>query len=531
MSQPASPTRIYEACFVEMGKTLRMVQFYPITHPAFQRSLERSYLYLSQLLKRVGAFDLTIAKNALSIQDRQITGNTKVLTFLAGELFRRRVKQLHFDPATELRDYQALFRILAMEVPELQKKGGAEKTLAIAGARSIWANDLKFRATQIAEWQQEAGEEPSDFGEDELEEAEQPLEATPDVAEMMADSSTQHPELQRLLEGLIAAIPDEARFKSTLGQIFNYCKTSAQNGSHGPASVALQVMSKLTYQFGDADPQMDLLIKAIRSVATPEVVRVEISRISHAVGSAWEEHANALVPVGTAVIPFLFRALAETDSRKSRQRLILALQKFGGDVREPSLKLLADARWFVVRNAVDLLGLLKDASVAPQLTPLLKHDHVKVRLAAREALRRVGGDEALAALIDATSFGEDSDRRHAVSQLTFFPAQVVLPKVLELIDKGSPIVAEEGLRVLSELDPPDMIPFLEKTLSARKGLLGGKKRDALRRVAAELICLRLPESWSILREYASDSDLEVRKWVARGIEMMQRAKKGEIASV
>ncbi|RMF19298.1 MAG: hypothetical protein D6761_00740 [Candidatus Dadabacteria bacterium] len=507
-----------------MGKTLRMAQFYPITHPAFQRSLERSYLFLSQLLKRVGDIDVTITRNQLLLDERPITGHPQVLQNLSGELFRRRLKRLHFSQSATLQDFHALFRVLTTEPHELHQKGGAEQALARAGARGIWANDMQFSATQISAWEEEQAADDS-----EPEALETGDDEATNLDQLMDEPREQHPELHRLLEKLITVLDDVDRFRRVLAKIVRYCRQADEADDHAPSAIALQILSRLTYQFGDADEQYTLLIQGVRSIATPDVVDIEIGRIIRALGRRWEDHANALLPIGPAVIPFLFHALAEAESRKARERLIATLHKFGDDIREPARALLGDARWFVVRNAVQLLGGLGDEALADDLVPLLRHEHPRVRYAAREALRRLGGATAQAALIRATEHGDDNDRRHAVDQLAYFPASDVLPTILNLVDKAPIAVAEEALRVLSELDPPDILPFLERLMTPRRKLLGARRQEALRRVAAELICLRLPETWDLLRQYASDPDAEVRRWVARGVDIMKRQRRPGLA--
>lgn len=519
MSLPQSPTRIYEACFVEMSKTLRTAQFYPITHPAFTRSLERSYLYLSQLLKRTGALDVTITKTQLIVAERKLGGNPQVLAFLAGELFRRRIKLLHLEPTVDLKDYSALFITLAKDANEIVAAGGPERVLAKAGARHLWANEIRFEATQISDL-------PEELGEDEPETPE--TQAMDELIEEQAPQ--QDPELTERLQRLARA-QSRSELVQLTGEIVARARALADAGKPSGASLAMQVMTRMAQQARHNKPLVELLTKAIRAIATSRVVEFEVQRITRALGDSWKQHVETMTLVGPATIPYLLHALANNESRKARKRLIEALATFGDAAVEPAKLLLDDARWYVVRNGLTILGELGDASVAARMAEFLDHEHAKVRYAARVALRRVGGKEALAALLKATQKGEDADRRHAVAQLTFFAAQDVMPTILTLVEKAPPVVAEEALRVLSELDPPDMIPFLQATLANRGGVFRKRRAAILRRTAAELLCLRLPDTWDTLRAYAQDKDAEVRKWVARGVELMQHSRRRETALV
>src|SRR5690606_2785435 len=62
------------------------------------------------------------------------------------------------------------------------------------------------------------------------------------------------------------------------------------------------------------------------------------------------------------------------------------------------LDALAHPQWYVVRNAVSLLGEMRVLEADSALVPLLDHPHVRVREAAVAALTRLGTDVAREAL-------------------------------------------------------------------------------------------------------------------------------------
>lgn len=509
MGNAPSPTRIYEACFVEMGKTLRTAQFYPIKHPAFRRSLERSFLYLSQLLKRTGALDVTITKSHIHVDDKPVSGNQQVLGFLASECFRRRIKQLHFEPQVDIDDYLALYTVLSRDAREVQDAGGAERLLAGSGARNLWANALRFDAKQLSE----VAEEPEPIDEQ-------------TVDEILTEARQPHDELRRNLEALPAA-RDARKLRTLLHEIVEEVRQAIGNDDLVAAMLAASVLARMAEQHGAEHPRSKAYAAAIRAVAAPKVVELIVARMGRAIADTWESYSTTLRWIGPEAIPLLLSALIQSESRKERLRLLATIRSYGPAALKPTLQLLQDGRWFVLRNGIELVGAVGSPKVVSALQPFLNHDHPKVRQAARGALRQLGGEAALRLLIAATQEQSEADRRHAVSQLGFFPAAAVMPTILELIERGSAGVAQEALHVLSELEPPDLLAFLEHMLRERGGLLQRRRRETLRQTAAELICLRLPDTWSILKQYAEDPDPEIRKWVARGVEWMQRARKRE----
>ena len=65
------------------------------------------------------------------------------------------------------------------------------------------------------------------------------------------------------------------------------------------------------------------------------------------------------------------------------------------------IHMLGDARWFVARNAAELLGEMQAREAEPQLTELLRHSDDRVRRAATSALMRLGTSRAMQAIQDA----------------------------------------------------------------------------------------------------------------------------------
>jgi HEAT repeat protein len=84
----------------------------------------------------------------------------------------------------------------------------------------------------------------------------------------------------------------------------------------------------------------------------------------------------------------LVEALAESEQRAERRALVDALSKakIGASALRHSL---SDARWYVVRNAADLLGTYQAEGAAADLGRVLSHSDERVRRAAAAALAQL----------------------------------------------------------------------------------------------------------------------------------------------
>lgn len=129
-----------------------------------------------------------------------------------------------------------------------------------------------------------------------------------------------------------------------------------------------------------APPGSQLATQLESSLATPETVRALLAQ--HPI----DFHSlDRLLPYlrGPALAP-LFDLLASSETRSIRRALIDRLGRLGTAVVPEALRRLDDPRWFVVRNALAVLGGVQPLPDSVDVTPLLSHPEPRVR---REALR------------------------------------------------------------------------------------------------------------------------------------------------
>jgi len=94
-----------------------------------------------------------------------------------------------------------------------------------------------------------------------------------------------------------------------------------------------------------------------------------------------------------------FQLLEEETAATNRSRLIRLTGQLGKAGLEAARKRLADPRWYVVRNACNILGTLGDPELAAQLRAPLRHSDERVQEAAVAAIAKSkasGREEALA---------------------------------------------------------------------------------------------------------------------------------------
>lgn len=124
-----------------------------------------------------------------------------------------------------------------------------------------------------------------------------------------------------------------------------------------------------------------------------------------------------LESVARGAAPVLLAEL-ETEQVKRRRFVLLSLLVAMGPIIAPRLRQnLANPNWYVVRNAVYLLGKLKDLQSLEALSACLRHEDARVRLETVDALEELGVPEVDDLLKHAIKDSDPKVRGHAAAAL------------------------------------------------------------------------------------------------------------------
>ena len=178
----------------------------------------------------------------------------------------------------------------------------------------------------------------------------------------------------------------------------------------------------------------------------------------------------------------LIEQIAAISGQNERRVYFDALLQLQAGV--PTLiHMLGDARWFVARNAAELLGEMQAREAEPQLTELLRHSDDRVRRAATSALMRLGTSRAMQAIQEALKDGAPAMRMQAAAALvTRKDVKTAATLVRALEEEKDEEVQAAFLLALGKLATPDAVQRLLKAVEPERGLF--KKKATAYRVAA-----------------------------------------------
>ncbi len=232
----------------------------------------------------------------------------------------------------------------------------------------------------------------------------------------------------------------------------------------------------------------------------------------------YERYMEIITRTEDAGAEALVDALVSAASISDRRAYFDAMLTCRAGVRV-LLYMLGDERWYVVRNAADLLGEMRVTDADAPLTELLEHDDERVRAAAASALAKLGTGVAAKGLRAALRDASPDVRERAASALGTQKGPRLASSLIKAIDREEDIrVLMAMLTALGQIGTPDAV---EKLISIARPQGRLFKRKASLRTAAVHALAESKSALAVatLQELLRDKEKDVRgaaAWVLLG---------------
>jgi HEAT repeat protein len=497
MAVPVSPDKVYEACLVELHKSMRAASFYSLDHPALGQSLDRTLRYFQNLLRVTERLEFTVTKNQVLFNDKPLTGQPQVLTALAQELFRRRMKKIIFLAGIEQKDLLGLLRAIKMDPDVLAEKGGMESALAKSGVRTIFANEVDFqRLEEVEEEEEQPEEEEIQFN------------LTPE---------------QKALRDVLAAMlkSDGADFMRLLKEVMERCEGLTAEGQHKEVGVAVDYLFRYTADSRRSVETREFAERAIRALATKEVLQVKIEELATASEDDRMRLSMLFQYIGKVTVSFLLNNLSVVEDRVARRNLNRTIIDFGAKALPRVVDLLHDERWYVRRNMLAILAEVGTGNELEHVLPHLRNDDERVAREAVKTLGKLGGEAGLTSLLgqlDDLAPGAQVQAAALFGQRKWQPAAERLMAVAASRKYGDE-VRVAAIDALGKISDPERFAGLSKIFK-RKGLFQRSKRLPIRRAALRALVNYGEPAVPFLRKAAEDADEEIRNIARPALERL-----------
>ncbi|HZJ02278.1 MAG TPA: HEAT repeat domain-containing protein [Thermoleophilia bacterium] len=443
-----------------MQKAYRAIRFYPPDHPLANHCLDELAGAFDRALAD-GTLRLAVSENSLTCEDEPVFTTDDLREGIPFILFRDGIRSLTFRPGLGRDEAAELIEALG----QAQRVDKADHDLVTI----LWEWNLPHLEYQVADPLLE-GETSADglrqlasqlqgkledekrarlvhalhadlteslelgspgpevlvgtvVPEEELIQLERELEPEQDILEEFGIV---------LLETLANANSDEDRVVAVRG-LEDLASSLLEWGDLARLTRLLEETAAMQRTLG---ARAGLVDNVFEGMLDKEKIRTSLDSLDAAEPERRKELTAFLLILGEQAHHLLIELLIESGGRQSRHTLLDVLTAGAGVPMELVVPHLGDPHWYVVRNMVYLLGLMKDPRAMPHLEPALAHPDERVR---KEAARSVG------------AMGEGSS----------------VPLLTALLDDPSPAVRVVAVRQLGRLRSAEVLSRLLLQVRAR----------------------------------------------------------------
>jgi hypothetical protein len=234
-----------------------------------------------------------------------------------------------------------------------------------------------------------------------------------------------------------------------------------------------------------------------------------------------------LVFLHSISIDHLMNRLTREDNAHKRRVLVEALVDQGTNALPIIAEHLSDDRWFVVRNAVSIIGDIRHASGARYLTPLLHHADIRVCRETIRSLTRIGGPDAAQILLQAVDDKDQEISRQALLSLGVVKDPSAVPILVRIVQTRDFFMKRVGkkkdaLHALGEIGSAEALPALIELVKRRR-FFNRSQYNELRALAAQALGdIGHPDAIPVLEEVFKSASGNVARQANAALRQLSR---------
>jgi HEAT repeat protein len=247
---------------------------------------------------------------------------------------------------------------------------------------------------------------------------------------------------------------------------------------------------------------------AMRRLTKPTLLRPVASLLPRRRDKA-DEYIAVLTRAGEDGADALIEQLTQAQSLGDRRIFFDALVSLKAGV-SALIHMLGDPRWYVVRNAADLLGEMEAKEAEAPLGELIRHSDERVRRAAVTALSKIATPRAMQNLQEALKDGSAQVRMQAAAGLAARKQSKSAVTLAKALDEEEDLDVQLSIvGALGRIATPDAVQKLIKAAEA-EGRFFKKKPVALRVAAVQALGeARTPAALNALQALNKDREKDV----------------------
>lgn len=463
-----------------------------------------------------GAVTLDAQDWQLLVNDQPVPGALTGVQDVASQMAAHSLRRIQIGAGSSPADLLGVARIIAARATP--GDGGAQATqkLAALGAKAIEFVTIAPIPVAVvdAPAAAPAAPEPAATGESGAAAATRAAQEALTLLSQLTGADVSKLTPDELLAALDAAVTADASTKA-LDDLVTLAEHSMRVGKPTAVADIFQgiVSRDATLQDGDMKRAYVITIRRMSKPALLRAVATLIAKKPERRQYCYEVLARTGEDGADAVI----EQIAQAQTNDDRKALLEVLGELEAAV--PALiKMLGDSRWFVARNAADLLGEMVATEAEEALVGLLRHSDDRVRRSATNALLRLGTPDALRGIYEAVNDASPEVRMQAAAAISTRKDSKTSQTLIRAIeDEEDSDVQLAMIAALGKVATPDAVQKLVK-MAEPEGRLFRKKTTSFRVAAVQALGeARTPAALSALKELVEDKEREVRDTATRAL--------------
>ena len=508
-----------EEALKNLVKLIKAVQYYPPTHPTLKQSLHETARCLLGLIVDDDEFICAVRKDGFYLGDKPVGHKNPILAKLAPFLFARRINHLMFLPDLDVNDLQAFARCLTLEATEIQKMGGIHELLMKARVSTIWVNMVE--PAQFMELKKEVEAEKEKFVGEQDEEQEKTQE--------QQELSEEERNLEKVLRELQKEAVDQ-RFRYLLQELVPHLHLNLTETGRPLILEALNYLAEISESEEVSAQRREYCLNALDQLASEDILDFLVMILCSK--DSWdalrEGVMKALISLkGKIVVWRLMDHLAEESDGQVRKSLAEVLIRQGTSAMSILFEYLSDERWFVVRNAVAILGEIRREESIEPLQTSLGHRDVRVRRETIRALTKIGGNNAIGSLLR-TVIGNDVEMsRQALLSLGAMKSEAAVPTLIKVVKgmsntSGVVEIKKDAIKALGKIGSEEALSALTDILNARTFWRRSVVDDVRATSALAIAGIRSDKTMVILQNAMDDKSEIVARAATKAFKQLKR---------
>lgn len=483
----------YNTILIELGKAVKMHNFYPQGHPNLDSALGKLYTLLKKQIDERGEIEWKVDIKGFYDGKVDLTAGNQELVNLAKKFAFRRVKEITFTPRLTQEDIRNLLSMLKLEPEELQAAGGPEVYIAGNDIKGILLNEMRYEdLLKIKKTLEEKREEEKREIAEDKREKEALMGESSEAAEKEPAPSKKPPQedpLSSLLErirkesdylrysDLLARIKDKTDILSSekrpdeIFPVLLILLSHASSSSMLPTEIRQIALERLDWYLGDTETLNYLISKA---------------------GSKEEAHHTViqrmLLRGKDKAVGLLLDALVEAPDAGTRRNLFNTVLIFGEKITPFVEHRLKSDKWYEIRQMVAILGeFASPASIDPLLSAF-EHNSIKVKREVLKSLARIPSPRSTQFILNVVEEADPAVMTNAIMALGMLRDPSAVEPIAKIALKWEPFTdnqepKKEAVKSLGIIGDKSAVPYLAKIL-LKNAWFGKKANEELRLLAA-----------------------------------------------